>query len=112
MRTPAGVECPYFYGNYFRGRSEEECRLIGPKAPPGNWTPNLCKNCPVPAIARANACENMVLTAQVRSNLFGLIRRVDVQAYCTLSKTDVKEPQIGCGQCHPLPDEFTLKDQP
>ena len=23
MRTPAGTECPYFYGDYFRGRNVE-----------------------------------------------------------------------------------------
>jgi hypothetical protein len=59
MRTPFGSECPFFYGNYFRGKSDEECRLIGNRPPPDNWTPDLCKSCPVPAILRANACKNM-----------------------------------------------------
>ena len=44
MRTPAGFECKYFYGNYFRGRNEEECRLIGNTPPPHNWTPDLMQN--------------------------------------------------------------------
>ena len=28
MRTPAGTECKFFYANYFRGRNQQECRLI------------------------------------------------------------------------------------
>ena len=28
MRTPAGTECPYYYADYYRGRSKQECRLI------------------------------------------------------------------------------------
>ncbi len=106
MKTPAGTECPYFYGNYFRGRSQEECRLIGYQPPPHHWSPNLCKSCPVPAIQRHNACPNMVLEAEVQNNLFGLFRRVKVSAHCTLSQGPVADPHIGCGQCHPLPPEF------
>ena len=29
MKTPAGTECKYFYGDYYRGRNHEECRLLG-----------------------------------------------------------------------------------
>ena len=36
MRTPAGKECKYFYGNYFRGRKTEECRLLRESAQ--SWT--------------------------------------------------------------------------
>ncbi len=109
MRTPAGIECPYFYGDYYRGRSREECRLIGNQAPPRHWTANLCRNCPVPAIIRANACQNMTLEAAVKSSLLGLVRRVEVRAYCSKSQTYVKEPHIGCGQCHPLPPDLQLR---
>ena len=109
MRTPAGYECKFFYGNYFRGRKQEECRLIGHVPPPGNWTPDLCQRCPVPAILRANACEYMELTAHVKRSLFGIIRKVEVSAYCNKSQQIVKEPQIGCGQCHPLPTAFVEK---
>ena len=62
MRTPAGTECPYFYGDYFRGRNVEECRLL--KAAGQRWTRDLCKTCPVPGIARANACEFLKLICQ------------------------------------------------
>ena len=106
MKTPFGSECPYFFGDYFRGRTLEECRLIGKQPPPRNWTPDLCKKCPVPSITRDNACQHMVLTAEVWNNLFGLFRGVKVSAHCTLSQSDVADPHIGCGQCHPLPPEF------
>ena len=102
MRTPFGAECPYFYGNYFRGRHEEECRLIGNHPPPQNWKPELCKACPVPSIKRANACENMQLNATIKRSL-GLFRRdVSVNAYCKLVKSNVAEPHIGCGSCHSI----------
>jgi hypothetical protein len=106
MRTPSGVECPFFYGNYFRGRNDEECRLIGRRPPPHHWTVDLCKTCPVPDILRANACPQMSLRAAVHSRLLGLSRRVQVTAFCALSQSAVKEPHVGCGQCHPLPPEF------
>ncbi len=110
MRTPAGVECPYFYGNYFRGRKQEECRLIGNQPPPHDWRPNLCENCPVPAITRANACPNMVLSGTVENQLLGLRRRVRVSAFCKLVQQAVNEPEIGCGHCHEFPEIRT--DQP
>lgn len=102
MRTPFGAECPYFYGDYHRGRNLEECRLIGNQPPPQNWTADLCGTCPVPAIKRANACEHMQLTAVIKKR-FGLFKRyVTVTAYCQKSETQVTQPHIGCGQCHPL----------
>jgi hypothetical protein len=109
MRTPAGLECKYFYGNYFRGRTQEECRLIGNAPAPGNWTPDLCQKCPVPGILLANACENLELNAQVKRSFLGMSRKVEVSAYCTKIQRPVSEPHIGCGQCHPLPPEFMEK---
>lgn len=111
MRTPAGFECPYFYGNYFRGRNTEECRLIGNVAPPNHWTRDLCKHCPVPGILRANACPNMVLKAKVSAGIFGHFRKVQVSAFCTRTNQPVAEPEIGCGQCHTLNSIFTDKEE-
>ncbi|MEA4906137.1 MAG: hypothetical protein GYA17_04900 [Chloroflexi bacterium] len=107
MRTPAGFECRYFYGDYYRGRSQEECRLIGNAAPPHHWTPDICKVCPVPRIERANACQNMKITPTVQRGLFGLKKSIKIHTYCTLSQQEVAEPEVGCGQCHPLPPIFT-----
>jgi hypothetical protein len=108
MRTPAGFECKYFYGDYFRGRSEEECRLL--QAAGQKWSPDLCKTCPVPAIGRANACEFLQLRARVtRPFSAGFMRRVEVSAFCEKTHRPVNEPQIGCGDCHPLPPIFDVK---
>ena len=51
----------------------------------------------------------MELRAQVQRSLLGLIKKVEVTAYCNKSKQVVDEPHIGCGQCHPLPFDFTDK---
>ncbi|HEY4693265.1 MAG TPA: hypothetical protein VIH16_07490 [Bellilinea sp.] len=107
MRTPAGTECRYFYGNYFRGKNQEECRLIGNQPPPGDWNRNLCQTCPVPEILRANACEFLTLHGEVKRTLGVFRKRVIVSASCTKSKTNVAEPHVGCGQCHPIPPVFT-----
>lgn len=104
MRTPAGKECRYFYGDYRRGRNHEECRLLEDSGQ--QWTPDLCKSCPVPEIQRANACPHMVLKGLVKRGFLGLGRHVEVTAFCTFSNTDVSEPEVGCGQCHSLPFEI------
>jgi hypothetical protein len=106
VKTPAGTECRFFYGDYYRGKNLEECRLVGNVLPPNDWTPDLCKTCPVPAILRANACPHMVFQGEVKSLVLGMRRRVVVSAYCTKSEKVVKEPEIGCGICHPLPPGF------
>jgi len=103
MRTPFGFECPYFYGNYFRGKKQEECRLILETSSLQGWNSGLCKTCSVPEIINANACPNLKLSAHIAKRLFGLKSYVQISAYCTKEDVNVKEPQIGCGQCHPLP---------
>ncbi len=106
MKTPAGTECSQFYGDYFRGRNREECRLLGP-----SWTRDLCRVCPVPAIERANACEHMRLRPRVvRPLTAGLQRRVRVEAYCERTGRAGFDPHIGCGDCHPLPSAFEVKE--
>lgn len=109
MRTPQGFECRYFYGNYYRGKNQEECRLWEDKDLPAEWSSSLCKSCPIPGIQRANACPNMELRPQIKSYLLGFKKLMSVNAYCTKSDQVVSEPEIGCGQCHPLPDIFSKK---
>jgi hypothetical protein len=101
MRTPAGTECPYYYEDFFRGRSTQECRLIkrNPRSEP--WAPGICSRCPVPEIRRANACPNMLLEARVVRRWLGLVRRVEVYAVCTAYQVEVDDPYVGCGHCHP-----------
>lgn len=109
MKTPAGHECLYFYGDYYRGRNAEECRLL--KASNQQWSRDLCKTCPVPAIVNANACQFMKLHAVVARPLTAVFqKRVQVTAYCEKSKQNVAEPQVGCGNCHDLPFTFVVKE--
>ncbi|KAF0107383.1 MAG: hypothetical protein FD146_1861 [Anaerolineaceae bacterium] len=105
MKTPAGTECKYFYGDYYRGRDREECRLLG-----AAWTGGLCRACPVPAILRANACESMRLRPEVARPLTaGFKRRVRVATYCEKTGRSGFDPHVGCGDCHPVPSVFEVK---
>ncbi len=109
MRTPAGKECKYFFGDYYRGRNMEECRLL--KASNQRWSPDLCKTCPAPAIQMANACEFLQLHAVVtRPFSAAFQRRVQISAYCDKTHRNVAEPEIGCGECHGFPLEFKIKE--
>ena len=78
MRTPAGTECKFFYANYFRGRNQQECRLIAANPASDRWSPGLCKGCPVPEILRTNACRHLILEAKVVKTWGGLNRKVAV----------------------------------
>lgn len=107
MRTPAGQECKYFYGDYYRGRTREECRLLAASPTHPNWTPDLCNTCPVPGIHQDNACEHMVLTGSVQRPFPFIRRQVSIKATCTKCQCAVPEPHVGCGECHSLPPIFT-----
>ncbi len=107
MITPAGNDCKYFYGDYYRGRHREECRLLIDSRETQSWKPELCFTCPVPEILIANACEYMKLKGEIFRPFPYLQRRVKVTAYCNKCDCIVAEPKIGCGQCHPLPPIFS-----
>ena len=108
MKTPAGTECPHFYGDYFRGKNVEECRLL--KAAGQKWSPDLCKTCPVPGVTRANACEHLRLSASIGRPITAVFqRRVQLAPFCEKSKKPVSEPHVGCGECHALPFKFDIK---
>jgi len=106
MRTPTGKECSYFYGDYYRGRDYEECRLLMREQPDAQWSPDLCQNCPVPEIENANACQHMQLKATITRPFPFLKRFVQVRPYCTKTHREGFDPHTGCGQCHELPDVF------
>lgn len=107
MKTPAGKECAYFYGDYYRGRQREECRLLGSATPPLTWKPYLCSQCPVPDILRDNACSHMILEPTLQRTLPFFKFQVSVRVFCVKSQKGDFDPHIGCGQCHPLPAEFS-----
>ena len=106
MRTPAGKECSYFYGDYYRGRFNEECRLLGAASPPLRWKREMCETCPVPGIQLANTCPFMVLIPKVVRRLPLGRQEVRVQTFCQKTERAGFDPHIGCGECHPLPPEF------
>ncbi len=105
MKIPTtGKECPYFYGDYHRGRHHEECRLLEDSKIP--WQIKDCAGCSVPDIVLANSCPNMILSGEIVKGFLGFGRRVKISAYCTKTHQDVKNPYVGCGECHPIIDLF------
>lgn len=112
MRTPAGQECRFFYGDYYRGRQHEECRLLASASPPLAWRPELCFTCPVPGILLANACPNLALQPGLKRTFPFLKEKVYIKPFCVQSKLDGFDPHIGCGECHQLPDIFSSPHEP
>ncbi|MBW8011041.1 MAG: hypothetical protein FVQ83_07355 [Chloroflexi bacterium] len=106
MKNPAGKECSYFYGDYFRGRNKEECRLLDQAGL--TWNPGLCSQCPIPDIQVANSCENMQFKPTLQRPLFFLKPQLQIDVYCKKYHLDVKQPRIGCGNCHELPEAFIV----
>ena len=106
MRTPAGKECRFFYGNHHRGREIEECRLLQDASPPLAWKAELCSTCPVPEILMNNACEHLILVPSLVRPFPFIKQGVQVKPYCLKNQRSGFDPNIGCGECHPLPPEF------
>jgi hypothetical protein len=110
MRTPAGKECRYFYGDYYRGRHDEECRLLKDANPALPWKPDLCNTCPVPEIIMANACHYMVLIPRLVRSFPFTRKQVHIETYCEKTNRSGFDPHIGCGECHALPPIFEERD--
>ena len=105
MKVPTtGKECPYFYGDYHRGRHHEECRLIVDSDP--SWEIKHCATCPVLEIVRANSCPNMILSGDIKKGFLGFNQKVKISAYCTKTHQEVEDPYVGCSECHPILDLF------
>ncbi len=100
MNTPYGQECRYYYEDFNRGRSRQECRLIQKNPDSEAWQPALCRTCPVPGILRANACPHMILEGKIVRRWLGLRRQVQVYAVCLRTAVEVTRPHVGCGECH------------
>ena len=96
MRKP--VNCRYFYGDYFRGKNQEECRLI--VANPNNareWRRSLCDRCPVPRLLIETNCQDLLLEGEVKRNF--LRDHVEVTfAVCAKHKRELSDPN-SCPQC-------------
>jgi hypothetical protein len=103
MVTPAGDECRFYYEDYHRRRSIQECRLLERNPNTETWRPSLCATCPVPGILRANASPHLALEGRVVRRFF-FLRRVEVYAVCSKHFVEVNDPYVGCPQCR---DEAT-----
>jgi hypothetical protein len=99
MKTPAGKECRFYYEDYYRGRSNQECRLVKGSSRSLDWRPRDCSDCPVPDILQANGSPYLVLHGRIRSGFLGFNRRMEVSAFCSKHSVEIDEPHIGCPQC-------------
>ena len=99
MRTPAGKECAYYYEDFHRGRSDQECRI--PKGDrSAHWKPEYCGKCPVPAILRDNASPNLELILTIKQTMLGFGRKMEVEAFCALHEISISDPHTGCPKCN------------
>ena len=99
MKTPAGDECHFYYENFHRGHSDQECRLVQNNPRSLEWQPKDCHNCPVPSILQANNNPDLVLEGTIQSGFLGFNRQVKVNAFCSRHLVDVPKPHVGCPQC-------------
>lgn len=114
MKTPAGKECKFYYGDFHRGRNVQSCRLIerNPDSPP--WKPSLCQTCPVPDILRANGASNLKLDGKVVNKFFGLKQQVEVEGWCSECFREIPDLKQGCPVCNRpyRPSVFDLEERP
>ena len=100
MITPDGRECHFYYENFRRGASQQECRLIDANVNSAAWRPTDCQSCPVPDILRSNSDPNLILEASVKSGFMGFNRQIEIKAFCSKHLIDVPQPKTGCPQCN------------
>jgi hypothetical protein len=106
MKTPAGKECQYYYQDFHRGRSKQECRLLAGGSGAQRWHPEDCKNCPVPDILWANSSERLQLHATVRAGILGIGRSIEVVAWCSEHQVVIPDPYSGCEFCSAAPPDI------
>jgi hypothetical protein len=99
MKTPAGKECKFYYGDFHRGREAQACRLIEQNPDSLPWEPSLCYSCPVPDILRANASNTLKLDGRVVKKFLGFKRQVEVEGWCSECFSVVPDPKLGCLNC-------------
>ncbi|MFT5193230.1 MAG: hypothetical protein ACI9EW_000263 [Cellvibrionaceae bacterium] len=100
MITPDGRECRFYYENFHRGASDQECRLVEANANSAAWKPADCKSCPVPDILKSNSDPNLILEANVKSGFMGFNRKVEIKAFCSKHLINVPQPKTGCPRCN------------
>ncbi len=100
MRTPAGKECRFYYQDFHRGKSTQECRLVLGNTESLPWKPSDCSRCPIPDILNANSSPNMELALTIRPALLGLGRKMEVHATCLKHMHTIDDPYVGCPRCN------------
>jgi hypothetical protein len=92
------VNCRYFYGDYFRGKNVEECRLLeANRDNPIPWKRKHCDTCPVPEVLIASNSRSLQFEAEVRRKL--LRERVEITfAVCTKHLEELSDP-LHCPKC-------------
>ena len=92
------VNCRYFYGDYFRGKNVEACRLL--EANPNNtiaWKRKHCDSCPVPAVLISSNSRDLELEGTVTRQF--LRERVQITfAVCTRHMVELSDP-LHCPGC-------------
>ena len=105
MITPAGAECTYYYEDFARGASQQECRA--PKTPrSAEWRHTDCRNCPVPAIVAANGSPYLELRVLIGGRKLRGGRRVTVEAWCSLHGPIEGDAHVGCAECNSEADDL------
>ncbi len=99
MLTPAGTDCKYYYQDFMRGRSQQECRLVKFNQHSAEWRPKDCTGCPVPTILQNNLNPNMVLEGSINKGVIGFGRKITVKAVCSKHLIDIPDPNVGCPEC-------------
>jgi hypothetical protein len=99
MKTPAGKECKFYYGDFYRGRSVQACRLIERNSESPPWRPHLCHTCPAPDILRANQSDTLKLDGRVVKKFFGLQQQVEIEGWCSECFNPVPDLMVGCLTC-------------
>ena len=92
------VDCPYFYGDYNRGREHEECRLIKNNTQSRPWRRKLCDSCPVPHIMRQTNSNDLVIEAEVGKRMFIFDQVVVTYAVCLKHRRELDNPRH-CAEC-------------
>lgn len=99
MKTPAGTDCKYYYQDFMRGRSQQECRLVRYNPNSANWKPKDCAACPVPKILANNFSPDLVLEGKIKKGVLGFGRKTEVRAFCSRHIRDITNPVVGCMAC-------------
>ena len=92
------VNCRYFYGDYFRGKNKEECRLIAANPDTTrSWHRSLCDRCPVPELLLKTTSNDLLIEGEVKRRF--LRDNVEVTfAICGKHRIRLDDPRH-CPQC-------------